>query len=133
METTFGSRLHTLRKNNRWTLAELSKRSGLSISHISSLERGARTKPSMDVVTKLANALQVPFHSLQETDSLHGLSHEGDHILSSYSPEVQQFLLQQDATPYILFAKKLYHHYKNDDTDLSIIESLAEFIRSIQK
>src|SRR4051794_8720767 len=93
-----GKKLREMRMNKRWTLNELSKRSGLSISHISSLERGTRTKPSMTVVRKLANALEVPIHHLHD-DYLgdRDLYSEADLILSRFAPETQSFLLNEDS------------------------------------
>lgn len=131
METTFGDKLYTIRKQRGWTLADLSKRSGLSISHISSLERGTRSKPSMEVVTRLANSLQIPVFALVEGDLDENLQ-EADRLLNVYSPELQQFLLMESATPYVHFAKQLHDVMATPDSDISVIETLAEFIRMVK-
>jgi transcriptional regulator with XRE-family HTH domain len=126
-----GKKLREMRLNKKWTLNELSKRSGLSISHISSLERGTRTKPSMVVVRKLANALEVPvYHLHDESMDDQDLYTDADQILSRYAPETQAFLLQEDSIPYVLFAKKLYDQKLNER---GIIKALDEFLDSLAR
>lgn len=132
MGSTFGERLHQLRKERRWTLAQLSQRSGLSVSHISSLERGTRTKPSMEVVAKLANALQVPIHVLQGGET-YSSETAGDRVLARFSPELQKFLLQEDSVPYILLAKQLHDAMEKNQSELTLLETLGEFIRTNKK
>ena len=53
-----GNRLRTLRKERRYTLADVSKRTGLSVSFLSDAERG-RTKPSLDTLEKLAECYEM--------------------------------------------------------------------------
>jgi transcriptional regulator with XRE-family HTH domain len=129
-ETSYplGEKLRELRFNKKWTLNELAQRSGLSISHISSLERGTRTKPSMEVVRKLANALQVPVHYLHdEALGDRDLYSEADLLLARFAPDAQAFLLNEESTPYILFAKKLYELRNNER---GIIKALHEFLET---
>ena len=56
-----GVEIKQLRKARKLTLKELSKRSNVSVSYISAIERGAR-KPSVDTIESLANALDVDVH-----------------------------------------------------------------------
>ncbi|MGZ4031448.1 MAG: helix-turn-helix domain-containing protein [Tumebacillaceae bacterium] len=128
---SLGKKLREMRLNKKWTLNELSMRSGLSISHISSLERGTRTKPSMVVVRKLANALEVPVHHLHD-ESLgdQDLYSDADQILSRYAPETQSFLLQEESVPYVLFAKKLFDQKLNER---GIIKALDEFLDNMDR
>jgi transcriptional regulator with XRE-family HTH domain len=131
MEQTskLGKKLREMRLQKKWTLNELSQRAGLSISHISSLERGTRNKPSMAVVRKLANALQVPIHHLDETYlGDQDLYSEADLILSRFAPDTQAFLLQEESIPYVLFAKQLYDARNNER---GIIKALHEFLEAI--
>lgn len=125
---TLGAKLREMRLSKKWTLNELSQRSGLSISHISSLERGTRTKPSMEVVRKLANALQIPVHYLHDDDTIDkDMYSEADRILSRFSPDTQAFLLQEDSVPYIMFAKRLY---ELQGEERGIIKALHEFLET---
>ena len=123
-----GRKLRDMRLQRKWTLNELSVRADLSISHISSLERGTRTKPSMTVVKKLANALEVPIHYLHD-DYLgdQELYSEADRILSRFAPDTQAFLLTEESIPYVLLAKKLYDL---GDNERGIIKALNEFLES---
>lgn len=56
---TFGAEVRELRKARRLTLAELSELSGVSLSHLSAIERGAVT-PTYGKILDVARALGVP-------------------------------------------------------------------------
>ena len=56
-----GVEIKQLRKARKMTLKDLSARSGISVSYISTIERGAG-KPSVDAVEAIANALEVDVH-----------------------------------------------------------------------
>ncbi len=51
------------RKENKITLKQLSKKSGVSKTHISDIENGYKG-PSLEVMIKLSKALNVPIQSL---------------------------------------------------------------------
>ncbi len=55
----FGLEVRQLRKARRMTLAQLAEASGVSLSHVSAIERGT-VNASLDKVTRLADALSVP-------------------------------------------------------------------------
>lgn len=55
----FGLEVRQLRKARRMTLAQLAEASGISLSHVSAIERGA-VNASLDKVSRLADALSVP-------------------------------------------------------------------------
>ena len=55
----FGSEVRQLRKTRQMTLAALAKASGISISHLSAIERGA-VNASLSMVSRVADALGVP-------------------------------------------------------------------------
>ncbi|MEM6577586.1 MAG: XRE family transcriptional regulator [Pseudomonadota bacterium] len=55
----FGLEVRQLRKARRMTLAQLADASGISLSHVSAIERGA-VNASLDKVNRLADALSVP-------------------------------------------------------------------------
>ncbi len=54
-----GSEVRELRKARQMTLAALAKTSGVSVSHLSAIERGT-VNPSLDKVSKIAAGLGVP-------------------------------------------------------------------------
>lgn len=55
----FGAEVRQLRKSRGKTLDDLSRASGISLSHLSAIERGA-VNASIDKVTRIAEALAVP-------------------------------------------------------------------------
>ncbi|MEQ8653468.1 MAG: XRE family transcriptional regulator [Kiloniellales bacterium] len=55
---SFGGEVRQLRKARRMTLKQLSAASGVSLSHLSAIERNA-TKPSLDVIEAVAAALSI--------------------------------------------------------------------------
>ncbi len=55
---SFGGEVRQLRKVRRMTLKQLSGASGVSLSHLSAIERNA-TKPSLDVIEAVATALSI--------------------------------------------------------------------------
>ncbi len=55
----FGERLHILRRRKQLTLKELASQAGTSYVTISLLERGKKPQISLDVVVRLAEALDV--------------------------------------------------------------------------
>lgn len=52
-------KLREIRQSKKLTIRALSKKSGVSSSYISDLENGKNNKPSIDILVKLANALEV--------------------------------------------------------------------------
>jgi transcriptional regulator with XRE-family HTH domain len=55
--------LQSLRKSNGWTLAEVSRRTGVAISTLSKIENG-QTQPAYSVMTRLAAGLDIDFVDL---------------------------------------------------------------------
>lgn len=62
-ENTLGSNLRRIRKENKLTQSQLAKLSGLSVSYLSSIERGERTA-SLKTLKKIGKALKVPVYVL---------------------------------------------------------------------
>ena len=58
---TVGIEIKQLRKARKMTLKDLSKRANISVSYISTIERGSG-KPSVDAIEAIANALDVDVH-----------------------------------------------------------------------
>ncbi|BAB04663.1 helix-turn-helix transcriptional regulator [Halalkalibacterium halodurans] len=53
-----GSQIRSLRKGNKWTLSELSKRSGVTLNYLAQLERG-EVNVSVNKLDKVLQALNV--------------------------------------------------------------------------
>ncbi|WP_028784986.1 helix-turn-helix domain-containing protein [Thalassobacillus devorans] len=54
-----GNRIRKIRKERKLSINELSTRTGISKSYLSLLERGIHNNPSLEVLNKIANVLQV--------------------------------------------------------------------------
>ena len=55
---TLGSEMRQVRKARQLTLKQVAEETGISVSHLSAIERGAAS-PSLDVVHKIAQALDI--------------------------------------------------------------------------
>ena len=51
--------LRLLRISNDLSIKELSEKSGISVSYITDIEKGVKTKPSVDIIEKYSKALGV--------------------------------------------------------------------------
>ncbi|HET6262149.1 MAG TPA: helix-turn-helix transcriptional regulator [Chloroflexia bacterium] len=60
---TIGERVRWIRKHKQWSMHELAERIGSTHSYISQLERD-QIRPGIDMVTKLADALEVSLDHL---------------------------------------------------------------------
>ncbi len=59
-----GGRVKELRLGRGWSLRELASRAGISHNLINVLERGEQTRPSLDKMQRIADALGVPLFEL---------------------------------------------------------------------
>lgn len=78
-QALIGEKLRMLRKRNRLTLAALAERCGLSIAHISLIERNL-AQPSINALVSLAQSLNVTVQWFFGADDLH-LADEADFIV----------------------------------------------------
>ena len=51
------NRIKSIRKENGLTLLEISIKSGISVGYLCHLEKGTRNNPSLEVMEKIAKAL----------------------------------------------------------------------------
>ncbi|WP_079527301.1 MULTISPECIES: helix-turn-helix domain-containing protein [Halobacillus] len=62
--TTIGERIRVLRLGQGYTVNQFAKMSGVSKSYISNIERGIQRNPSLIVMKKFADTLNVPLEEL---------------------------------------------------------------------
>ena len=97
-----GKKISEIRKDRGFTLSELAERSNISKSYLSNIERDLNQNPSVEVVIKLANVLQV----------------EIDTILSPILKQDNSQILEKEWIDFIKELKKSgiqkeqLHHYK---------------------
>ncbi|WP_226581217.1 helix-turn-helix domain-containing protein [Halobacillus litoralis] len=61
---SIGEKIRVLRTGKGYSVNEFAKRSGVSKSYISNIERGVQKNPSLIVMGKLAKTLGVPLEEL---------------------------------------------------------------------
>jgi transcriptional regulator with XRE-family HTH domain len=65
--------IKNIRKSKGITLQEMSNRTGISVNHLSQIERG-KTNPSIGTLKRITDALAVPFMSLGNGENIPPLS-----------------------------------------------------------
>lgn len=53
------NKMYGIRKQKKITLAEISKKTGISVGYLSHLENGTRNNPSIEIMNKIANVLEL--------------------------------------------------------------------------
>ena len=147
-----GHELLLLRKARGWSLDELSKRSGVSMSHISQLEKGTRKSPAIDRVYHLAEAFGVSMYRFlarvqhDDGDVRRGAG-TGDYPMTEavagtgsrtpesvdwvawsreLPPEVARFMVSDGAADYVSFAKRLHDHRHSPRQVVQLIHEFME-------
>lgn len=125
LNENFGVRVRRMRLEYRWSQQELSLRSGISTPHISSIEN-AKRYPSLEYALRLSDALGVSLSALCDENS----------VLNSpkmkASPDelplyLQNFVLNEESTPYLQAAHRMSTLPKEDSEFLQLmIDLLAE-------
>ncbi|GGJ07830.1 hypothetical protein GCM10010885_16200 [Alicyclobacillus cellulosilyticus] len=123
-----------LRRQAGWSLRELSQRTGISISHLSAIENGKRPHPSFQNMVQIAAAFGVPLSYFVEdrqdegnhvpaaadtavADAAVSRAYERSHTVREhhvaermarlYDAATIEFILSDDAPPYVAFARQL--------------------------
>jgi HTH-type transcriptional regulator, competence development regulator len=78
----FYEQLKDIRKSRGYTIREAASKSGVSPSYISQLENGNRGIPSPDILSKLAEGLDIPYTRLME---IAGYLHDSEALSGSAS------------------------------------------------
>lgn len=64
----FGKYIYNIRKSQGYTLSELANRVGISKSYLSNIERDLKQNPSIQVMERIAAALQVDLNQLLQSN-----------------------------------------------------------------
>lgn len=64
-----GNYLKIIRKNKGFRLVDLAQKSGISVSYLNRLERNQRFNPSIPLLTRLANSLDITIFDLLQISS----------------------------------------------------------------
>lgn len=69
-----GKNIKELRKRRGYTLSELAEQANISKSYLSNIERNLNKNPSLEVMNKIANVLNVDIITLLKIDTSHDTS-----------------------------------------------------------
>ncbi|MBM7661643.1 transcriptional regulator with XRE-family HTH domain [Bacillus mesophilus] len=92
-----GNRVREIREQKGLSLNKLAKITGISKSYLSFIERGKQTNPSVTIVKKIANALEIPMNELlyelkvRNKDSIDEKIHNVIHELSKIEISEKEF------------------------------------------
>lgn len=78
-----GDNIKKLREKNKWTLNKLSIKSGIPVSTLHGIEKGA--DPSFDKISKLAKAFNVTTEDLTHSNKAKEIFKKADKILDAYN------------------------------------------------
>lgn len=123
-----GALLRKLRLERGWSQGDVAKRAGLSISHVSQLEKASRKSPSVDLVYRIASIFGISMYQFLQSATSAGSLYDSairssdplaltDRVaerLTTWSrelpPDVLSFILSGHSAEYILFVKRLHDH-----------------------
>jgi len=127
MHGELGSRIRILRQRKRLTQQEIGFRTGISIPHISSIERGQR-HPSLDYAVRIAEALGVPIGYLCESAATTSLPDDLHYSKPDELPAyLQTFIALETAQPYLAMAQRVSRLEESDYNMLcAMVEIMAQ-------
>ncbi|MCL6442774.1 MAG: helix-turn-helix domain-containing protein [Alicyclobacillus sp.] len=152
MVSSIGKKLSELRAKRGWTLKYVSSRTGISVSHLSAMEKGRRPHPSFHNVARLANLYEVPLTLFLDdelrgpevqqdpfTDHPSGDSNQHDaqeatlaaKLKRLYDADTQTFIASESSRPYVALAKQLADAGNQLDPS-SLLQLIAQLIRERQ-
>jgi len=111
----FSGKLKEIRKNKKITQKELSEKTGLSISYIQQLEYGIKENPSLETITNIAKALEIPANMLTDFDS----------DISRRAPSVDSHGATEEDMKSLL-AKVIFKKAHSDSLDEVLLNSLID-------
>lgn len=120
---SIGKKLREIRRSKGFTMKELSNKSKVSQSYISDLENEKNNKPSIDILNKLAKALEVPITDLfnlgiEEEKSIK----KAENILNNFIPNNNDTEKALNSFKYLL--DYLYINWRQNSTDEDLINMM---------
>ncbi|MBS4534069.1 cupin domain-containing protein [Clostridium sp. D2Q-14] len=121
---TIGAKLKALRTAKKYTLKQLSEKSGLSIGFLSQLERGI-SSIAIDSLAKLAEILGVSmsvfFDSASDSEKKYPVSRSFELRCSQVSPQIIQYILTNNIDEFN-YLPRIFHLMPFANTDLDELE-----------
>lgn len=94
----FGENIKSIRESKGIGVNELSRLSGVNASYISALERNEKKNPSIEILTKLANALEITLEDIiknTEYDEVATTTTIDNNYEFKSAQEAMKFILEQ--------------------------------------
>lgn len=86
-----GTYIRRLRERKNITLSQLAKKTNISKSYLSNVERNIQTNPSIGILIKIAMALDADIHKLiDSSDSISSLNKPGELPMNNRIDEIQE-------------------------------------------
>lgn len=85
-----GQNISSIRKQRGYTLSELSERTGISKSYLSNIERNLKQNPSIHVIEKIAEVLNVDLKLLLKITEDTGTNHQLDQEWMDFISDLKQ-------------------------------------------
>ncbi len=141
MGLSLAEKAKRLREEHHWTLSQLSAQTGISMSHLSAIEKGTRPNPSFDMMCRLARTYGLSLDYFAEdtaprTDQKQGESTSLHDVIdnaenSTIQPDIRAFLVADNSGPYLALARHLAKRRALENTTV-LLESIAEFLTDRQ-
>jgi XRE family transcriptional regulator of biofilm formation len=87
-----GARIRQLRINKGLSISELSQRSGVAKSYLSSIERDLKSNPSVHILEKIASVLEIDMQMLMDSQYLKSAPEPADHEWIELAREAVAYL-----------------------------------------
>ncbi len=134
----FGKNIKYIREFKNIGVNELSRLSGVNASYISALERDEKKNPSVAILEKLANALEVSIDEIMKTDSVtHDDLEKWDDDSSQIKEEVELYETGEFKTPeaamQFILKQPAIMGYGGFDADKLSKEEIIEFANELLK
>lgn len=95
---TLGDKIRLIRKEKKISIRKLSEMTGLSKSTLSDIENNKSKKPTVDTISRVAKALEVPLADLFEQNSVNNASTDNSgNNADVASPDLSQVFLRSVA------------------------------------
>lgn len=142
-----GALLRRLRQERGWSQSDVAKRAGLSVSHVSQLEKASRKSPSVDLVYRIASVFGVSMYQFlcpagdldaaadpafasvygsasRTSDATAWPGHVAERLATwsrELPPDVLSFVLGEQSAEYVQFAKRLHDHRRSPRDVLQLV------------
>ncbi len=118
-----GTKIRRFRKMRRMSASKLAELAGLSPSYISKLEGGNKKSPSLETLTRIAQALNIPLEFLVGDTPL-----PPETVFSHLPEDVLEWVAREESAPYISVAMDIHNFGIGADEASRILREVAKLL-----